>query len=75
MESHELASAKWSQPNGLELTDYALRSISNEAKLKAFDELYQRGVLSLSVKTLENGSNVDIIATVTENFLNDKILS
>lgn len=34
MKSHELASVKWSQPKGLELTDYALRSISNEAKFK-----------------------------------------
>lgn len=67
MKSHELASAKWSQPKGLEVTDYALRTLSNEAKLKAFDALYQRGLLSLSVKTLENDDNVDIIVSVTEN--------
>lgn len=67
MKSYELTSAKWSQPKSLEVTNYTLRTISNEAKLKAFDELYQRGILSLSVKTLENGDNVDIIVTVTEN--------
>lgn len=67
MKSHELASVKWSQPKGLEFSDYALRNISDEAKKKAFDALYQRGVLSLSVNTVENGGNVDIIVTVTEN--------